>query len=397
MRITFVYLSAALARGKTQETTSGGVEHFIQICKHLSEEDLEAEVLTNPAGAHLLKSRGVRATIHIVSKEFLYGLLYRSYPGVALLYILTSFGAILSLMRFRSKAQIVCTVTSDLPDIVAAFMVQRLSHLKVRPVAYIHGPLLGGPLSRQYHPFLASFLGRVQQELILSLIHFLGFRIMATPFAKDQLMERKQFKTADIQTIFNGVDLDFIQQITPSRKMYDACFLGGLIGKKGIFDLVDIWEIVCQKIPRAQLAIIGTGFQKNQLEKEVKNRNLQKNCAILGYLSEEEKYATLKASRLFVYPSREESWGISVAEALACGLPVVVYNLPAYKHLGDSVIRVSLGDKGRIAEQVLSLMVSEDLIGKIQEKNRNISSKFDWNIVARDVYETYRKIIDQKL
>jgi glycosyltransferase involved in cell wall biosynthesis len=55
-------------------------------------------------------------------------------------------------------------------------------------------------------------------------------------------------------------------------------------------------------------------------------------------VSEEEKFRLFKASRVFLMPSRQESWGIVIAEALACDVPVVAYDLPAYHPIFGGLI-----------------------------------------------------------
>jgi glycosyltransferase involved in cell wall biosynthesis len=56
-------------------------------------------------------------------------------------------------------------------------------------------------------------------------------------------------------------------------------------------------------------------------------------------VSEDEKYRLLKASRLFVMPSRYESWGIVINEALAAGTPVVAYDLSCYRPVFGNFVR----------------------------------------------------------
>ena len=63
--------------------------------------------------------------------------------------------------------------------------------------------------------------------------------------------------SSKIQTVTNGVDLDFIDSIPKTSKIYDACLIGGLRPSKGLYHIVPIWKNVAEKKKNAVLAIVG--------------------------------------------------------------------------------------------------------------------------------------------
>ena len=76
-----------------------------------------------------------------------------------------------------------------------------------------------------------------------------------------------------------------------------------------------------------------------------------------GYVSEDEKFRLLKCSRLFLMPSRYESWGIVIGEALACGVPVLGYRLDCYPAVfGDLVRYVPPFDSERYRAEAVRLV-----------------------------------------
>ena len=79
-------------------------------------------------------------------------------------------------------------------------------------------------------------------------------------------------------------------------------------------------------------------------------------------MSEEEKWTVLRRARLAVAPSYEEGWGIAVGEALFAGTPVVSYDLPAYAHFGEILIKVPKGNVTRLTSTVIELLVKPDLL-----------------------------------
>ena len=67
----------------------------------------------------------------------------------------------------------------------------------------------------------------------------------------------------------------------------------------------------------------------------------------------------MKNSRIFIFPSYEEGWGIAVAEAIACGLNVVLYDIGTYKIFGKNVIMVEKGNTRKMAKIIIDLIERE--------------------------------------
>jgi glycosyltransferase involved in cell wall biosynthesis len=65
----------------------------------------------------------------------------------------------------------------------------------------------------------------------------------------------------------------------------------------------------------------------------------------------------MRRAAVFISCSYEEGWGISIAEALAMGLPCVAYDLPSHEEIfGDEIRRVRVGDKAAFAQAVKELL-----------------------------------------
>jgi glycosyltransferase involved in cell wall biosynthesis len=73
------------------------------------------------------------------------------------------------------------------------------------------------------------------------------------------------------------------------------------------------------------LILVGDGIDNENLRNYVKNRNL-KNVLFLGYIPFVELWKLYHISDVFIHDSKDEPWGVSVEEALRCGIPVVASN-----------------------------------------------------------------------
>ena len=92
----------------------------------------------------------------------------------------------------------------------------------------------------------------------------------------------------------------------------------------------------------------------------------------------------MKKSKLFVYPSHQESWGIVIAEAIACGLPVVAYDLPVYKEIFDGhIYTIGLEDTRKMADKIIDIFDDYERYKKVAETAKGFISKYDWANIQR--------------
>lgn len=130
-------------------------------------------------------------------------------------------------------------------------------------------------------------------------------------------------------------------RIEPDRPT--VVFIGRLVDVKGVWLVLDLARDLRATLPAAMVSVLGDGPLRAELEQALE-RDGAHNVELAGFVSEAEKWRRLRSASLMVSPSREEGWGIAVGEALTAGVPAVVYDLPAYRHFGDLVSRVPVGD-----------------------------------------------------
>ena len=189
-----------------------------------------------------------------------------------------------------------------------------------------------------------------------------------------------------IQWTSNGVDVELLEPVVPSEQKYDACFLGRLNNSKGIMELPHIWKKVVKELPNAKLGIIGSGTSEmtEKLKNEIFKCKMEDNIDMLGFVETLETYAIMKASKVFLFTSHEEGWGIAIAEAMACGLPVVAYNLPVYKHIFKSgIIECSFKNIDEMAENTIALLKNESRAIEIGGSGEMyVKQNYQWKSVA---------------
>ncbi len=101
---------------------------------------------------------------------------------------------------------------------------------------------------------------------------------------------------------------------------------GRLEYQKGYDLLIDTWNIVSQKYPEWKLKIFGNGSMKELLIKKINTYQLQNSISIISPI--DNIYDEYQKSAIYVCSSRFEGFGLSIAEAMACGIPCVAFDCP---------------------------------------------------------------------
>lgn len=144
-----------------------------------------------------------------------------------------------------------------------------------------------------------------------------------------------------------------------------AVYAGRLVSYKGLFDLVDAWRDVAQSIPEATLVLVGAGGADiDNCERELRDRvaatGLGGRIIFVGAVSNVQDY--LKCADVFVFPSRNEAFGLSVIEAMAAGLPVVSSRAGGLADIARSdngVLPVEAGNPDSLREALVAILRDE--------------------------------------
>jgi glycosyltransferase involved in cell wall biosynthesis len=195
-----------------------------------------------------------------------------------------------------------------------------------------------------------------------------------------------------------GIDNEYIAKVLEGRasdKQYDAVFVGRTTVHKGSLDLVKIWSIVTGVFAQARLLMIGSldPVNHSMLRTSIKKHNMEKNIVVKGTVLEDAKFGLMKDSKLCVFPSYVEEWGIVPQEALACGLPVVLYDLPVYKEnirSCEAVFAVEVGDYMGIARKTIELL-SDDAFREYAAIGPAFVARYNWDVVSQAEFRILTK------
>lgn len=296
-------------------------------------------------------------------------------------------------MARRRNCDVILATNNTLPSMAVAYMVHLMTKTPLCVVAH-HLDLLNvnekanfASAFRVYRKarfgVIASLIKAAAFVLILSLLRRSSLCIAVSNYTAKILLSNG-ISPNKVYVSGNGVDVDYIECFMPLGAEYEGVFVGRIARDKGIFDLVRAWQRVSIGRPESKLAVVGTGPDLAELGKLVRRSGMSRGITLFGNCDDRTLYGLLKASKIFVFPSMFEGWGLAVGEALACGLPVVCYDIPALREVfGEcrSVFFVPVGDLEGLANAVKDLLGRGDF-GNLAFASKAFARRFDWKKVA---------------
>jgi phosphatidylinositol alpha-1,6-mannosyltransferase len=130
---------------------------------------------------------------------------------------------------------------------------------------------------------------------------------------------------------------------------------------KGHRQMIAAWPRVLERMPDAQLRIVGDGDLRPELEQWARARGAHGSIRFYGRINEATKETLLAESRCLVMPSRGEGFGLVYLEAMRVGRPCLVSTVDSGREVvnpPEAGLAVSREDPNAIADAVISLMTS---------------------------------------
>lgn len=352
---------------------AGGEIRFVEIFKRVTIFD--KVVITPALGETFCKNKGLRASYIQTTKE-------SKLNNVMFTYAFRIIKVFLLKLPINNK-DIIYSTSDFLPDVLPAFF-YKTRNRNVNWVADIYH-IIPPPLQRD-GPFIKNLVSFSMQRISLQFIKRRSDLIFVLNKGIIKQLVKLGFPENKIYVTGAGINFEKISQIQNGREsLYDACFLGRLHPSKGIFDLVELWKLVVSKRGKGQLAIIYAGSKDLELAlmKKIKEEKLEANIFMFP-LTGDEALSMVKNCKVFVFPSHEEGWGIVICEAMACGLPVVAYDLPVYREIfKEGIVTVPLRNIKRFSEEVINLLENDDKRHVLGNKARSQATIYDWDSVAK--------------
>jgi len=166
--------------------------------------------------------------------------------------------------------------------------------------------------------------------------------------------------------------------------------------QKDIDTLVESYKILKEKCNiKEKLYIAGVGDQKERLENLVKSYKLEKNIVFLGL--QKNPYVWMKNARFFVHSSYREGLPTVVIEGLITNGMVISSDCPTgpkeILEEGKSGILFPVGDKNKLAEEIMKVLNNENLVKNYKEKAKKRIEDFSKEKIKKIILNLLNKEI----
>lgn len=254
------------------------------------------------------------------------------------------------------------------------------------------------PLDAMLRTYMASFLKHSE------------YATMPTEMAIDDLVpkNRRHFDVT-VEPLSNGVDLS---QFTPGKakekvlrryhlepKKPRVLYVGRVDPEKSISNVVTAFAGVVEKIPEAELVVVGDGTDRQRLVDLAKALGIQKSVKFLGRIMLPDIVEIYRSATLFATASETETQGIVLIEAAATGLPLIAVDAGAVRELCQNKkngILCPSREHEKMTIAMLKILEDEKLQQKYGEMSLEIAKKHDLNRTLQRFVEIYEEAIKLK-
>jgi glycosyltransferase involved in cell wall biosynthesis len=183
------------------------------------------------------------------------------------------------------------------------------------------------------------------------------------------------------------------------HKSIRLLFVGRLSVQKNVPLLIKALHIcITQYNLPFYLQLAGDGEKRAEIEKMIKKLHLEKEVTLLGNVAQKDLADVYSNSDIFILPSRSESFGTVIIEAMASGIPVIATNIPAVKNIitnEETGLLVHQSPK-ELANAIVRLATDTTLRKNIIKNGLENVKKYSWETVANQYETVYRSILLNK-
>jgi glycosyltransferase involved in cell wall biosynthesis len=252
------------------------------------------------------------------------------------------------------------------------------SVVTIHDLAFLVYPKFFRPARRMYQTVFTARSARAATRVIA-----------VSESTKRDIVARLAIAPEKVRVVYPAIDARF-QPIADSarlaafRREHDLperflLYLGTLEPRKNLLTLLEAYAMLhARDDATPPLVLAGAkGWYYQDLFERVRTLGLERAITFAGYVRDEDQPLWYAAAELFIYPSLFEGFGLPVAEALACGAPVVTTNVSSLPEAaGDVAMLADPHQPAALAHAMQSVLLSDDTRRQMVARGPAWASRF---------------------
>jgi glycosyltransferase involved in cell wall biosynthesis len=300
-------------------------------------------------------------------------------------------------------------------------------------VVHIHNFSQFVPIIRALNPKIkivlhmhCEWLSQLDKKIIAKRLNQVDLIIGCSNYITDKIKDRFPQFANKCQTVFNGVDIDnFIPNKISTEKLdnLNLLFVGRISPEKGLHILLDAFKLVIKEYPQVLLKIVGPNkptptefiatlsdeptvadlatFTPEKYYSHLQNKlspQIAKQISFVGSIKHSQLVNLYQQADILINPSLSESFGMSLIEAMATGVPVIaskVGGMTGIVEVGKTGLLFKSGDAKALAEAIMLLLQNQQLRLSMGEASRQrVLNYFSWDKVTESLLVNYYRILE---
>ncbi|MGY4706897.1 glycosyltransferase family 4 protein [Candidatus Bipolaricaulota sp. J31] len=226
---------------------------------------------------------------------------------------------------------------------------------------------------------------------------------------RNQVVTQFRLPMEKTRVVYHGINPVFINSaadkepfLLKSKNIAKRSYLltvSTIYPHKNYETLLDAFALLAREKPSLGLQLVIAGEAKDQdlflsLQRRTRDLNISDRVHFLGFVEYEKLPELYRNAFAFVFPSRLESFGHPLVEAMASGTPIIASDLPVFHEIcQNAALYFPVNDATKLAEQVITLIENPEVREQLGRLGLKRAKNFSWERTAVQMVKIFEELV----